>query len=398
MPDRCIRVAIIGAISFPYGEASSNRVLGLAKAVKEAGFEPVVIGKGEPRECDRTAEGEYSVEGITYWSYGAIRGKSVLDRFRRPVKALEYIKAKYGLDMVIVYSSASFPYVPGIIRYCKCSNVTLMADTVEWYQPSTFRYGLFDIRYYLFYIVFHQYLKRIKNMFVTSTLLERFFNARGVKTLRIPAITDTKNMDVSDKPGSRTRLIYAGSPGKKDLLGTAVNSLLLLNEDELCKLEFNIFGPDMGTVEKLIGQKMPEKLSEAVRVHGKVSVQVVAEHLKNSDFSVLVRRPNKVTNAGFASKIAESMGHGVPLMLTDTSDIKLYLSDGQDCIIINGFSESDCAAAIKRAIGLSETGLENMKRKARETAERIFDYRCYTDSIKELILHAYNETGERTDD
>lgn len=397
-PDKRIRVVIIGTISFPYGEASSNRVMGLAKAVKEAGFEPVVIGKELPRECDRTADGEYSVEGIRYMSYGGIKAGSFFEKLRMPAQALERIKEKEGIDLVIVYTSASFPYVPGIIKYCRRSGIPLAADTAEWYRPSTFRYGLLDLRYYLFCIVFRHYLKKIKHMIVTSVLLESFFNKRGVKTLRIPAITDTNNMDVSAARGKKIRLIYAGSPGKKDLLGTAVKSLMLLLESELSCIGFDIFGPGLQTVERLIGGKMPDRLRGVVRVHGKVSVQEVAENLKTSDFSILVRKPNRVTNAGFASKIAESMGHGVPLILTDAGDIKLYLTDGRDCIITGGFSEDGCARAIRRAVGLTETELEDMKKRARETAVKIFDLRRYTKKIKAFVINAYEENGEGRDD
>jgi glycosyltransferase involved in cell wall biosynthesis len=87
------------------------------------------------------------------------------------------------------------------------------------------------------------------------------------------------------------------------------------------------------------------------RFHGS-SKYCCKKYHKASDF-MLVFRPNlRFSNAGFPSKIPESLSLGTPIICNVFSDIKLYLTDGKDSFIIedsgqNSFLKSFLSSFLK---------------------------------------------------
>jgi glycosyltransferase involved in cell wall biosynthesis len=54
--------------------------------------------------------------------------------------------------------------------------------------------------------------------------------------------------------------------------------------------------------------------------------------LQKSDYSIIARKSNKLTEYGFSSKICEAFAYGIPVIATNNSDNKIYIKDG-----INGY-------------------------------------------------------------
>ena len=60
------RVFIMGSIGFPRGGAGANYDQYVALALKEAGWEVIILGSGINREED-SVDGRYIYKGIEYW-------------------------------------------------------------------------------------------------------------------------------------------------------------------------------------------------------------------------------------------------------------------------------------------------------------------------------------------
>ena len=70
-------------------------------------------------------------------------------------------------------------------------------------------------------------------------------------------------------------------------------------------------------------------MNSKVFFHGIVNNDDVIENLLESDYFILIRDKNKMTQAGFPSKITEAISHGIPVIVTDTSDLKEYIFNNE---------------------------------------------------------------------
>ena len=76
-----------------------------------------------------------------------------------------------------------------------------------------------------------------------------------------------------------------------------------------------------------------------------------------------------------------------------TSDLNKYLVDGQNAVIIKECTEESALSAIKRILLLSRKEINDMKMRARETAEINFDYRNYYGVVRKLISRIELDEG-----
>jgi glycosyltransferase involved in cell wall biosynthesis len=387
------RVAVVGDFRFPFGDAAANRIFALAKALRESGWRPMVVSRGRPRAEDRL-ENHYVLDGVEYIPYADISSRSFLRRLRRPEAELDRIARSGRLDAVLVYASTSWPFVPGLIRYCRIKKLPLAADVVEWYEPSQYAYGLFDWRYFLFEFSFRVFFPRIRRMIVISRLLEDTFGRKGCRTVRVPAIVDCSAVRYTQSPRTgKLRLIYAGVPGRKDKISEALGGLLLLTDEEMKAVQFDLLGPDEEQLAALQGDGFPERLKQTVHAHGCVPVQAVSEWLLLSDFTVLLRENRRFARAGFPSKVPESLAHGVPVLCNMTGDMALYLKDGRECVEVAAPTAEAFAEALRRALSLPAERIVEMKRYARRRAEEDFDYRNYTSALAGVLEGARRDMG-----
>ena len=87
---------------------------------------------------------------------------------------------------------------------------------------------------------------------------------------------------------------------------------------------------------------------------GKMSNAAVRQMIYDSDFTILLRDSKTSTNAGFPTKVSESMAMGVPVLANITSDIATYMTDGENGIVL---PPPDDVAAISQ--GLFGTGFDD---------------------------------------
>ena len=111
----------------------------------------------------------------------------------------------------------------------------------------------------------------------------------------------------------------------------------------------------------------------------------VKRQLAVADYTVLLRPNKKYANAGFPTKVGESMAMGVPVIANITSDLGKYLHDGIEGIICDDESPEACAKAIRKALSIDESQRKMMRKNARRQAEESFDYRNYIKPVQMYI-------------
>jgi glycosyltransferase involved in cell wall biosynthesis len=101
---------------------------------------------------------------------------------------------------------------------------------------------------------------------------------------------------------------------------------------------------------------------------------------------MLIRNPEeRYAKAGFPSKVVESLANSTPVLCNLSSDLGLYLRDGENAILASDHTPQAVALAMERAAGLSFEERKGMCEAAHNTAKVKFDYRQYQDALASLL-------------
>ncbi len=391
------QLIFLGEFQFPDEDAASTRTLSLARIGRDLGYAVTVIGKGRLRPQDYHADvAEYRVDGVRYMTMnpGPI---SWFHRLTHPLQRMNlYASTLKSLDLtgvraVVINACGSILHVPAVSAYCRRRGIPLIGDVCEWYDPRQFTGGRLNPMYTIFSLGFRRWLPRLASMIVVSDLLARRFRTVVPNVVRIAAPFDVQAMSCDDEsPVDRLRLIYAGSPGRKDRLREIVLAVASLSAIERSRVELQLVGITTSELKRLLGRsaRILDELASTVKAIGRVPRGQVLARLRQAHFSLLVRPNMRYANAGFPSKIAESLAAGVPVMVNYTSDLEEYLADGTASIRVDGDSSAAVAAAIRRALSLSPQALQALRGGARAKGEQLFDYRRSAEAFRTLLAHA----------
>jgi len=384
------QIIFIGDYLFPEGDAAAVRTLSLARICRDLGFKVTVIGKGQVRSEDYDSERDgYYIEGIRYSTMNP-EPVSTIQRLRHPIRRLRlYVSALEQLRLedtraVIINASGSARHLPFVSAFCRRNSIPLIGDVCEWYDPCQMKYGRLDPDYAVFLIMFHCLLPHCRNLIVISKLLERHFGGGGRHVIRIPPVVDPSKIPCFNRtPEDRLVFLYAGLPGRKDRLKEMLVALASLSSGERSRIEFRLLGPTKQELVELLGDSADVLglLNDTVKLLGRVSRNQVLEALQEAHFTVLLRPDKRYANAGFPSKVPESLAAGAPVLLNFTSDLGQYLGDGVAALKVHDCSPVEVAKAIRRALQLSPVALRDYRSCARVKAEQHFDYRLFLESL-----------------
>lgn len=382
---------IVTGDKYPDENAGAVRTHSFAKVFSELGFSPCVIGMGRSTSFQWS---EY--DGISYCSLRYDRKNRVSRIFGR---ALFGHNLKKVLNRSKLSDISGILYVSGgifALRYVKRLSrryaIPLYFDSVEWYSPSEFKMGKMSPAYVANNRLNTHSVDRKFRVFAISAFLEEHFRSRGIPTIRIPVIMDVQKMPFREANDESTesekiRMIYAGSPGRKDRLCEMVEAIGLLSPEERRRIEFHIVGLTSEGYAKIYGEVPPSELAESVVFEGRKPRHEVIRQVADSDFAFLLRPPEeRYAKAGFPTKAVESLSVGTPMLCNLSSDLSAYLKGGENSVIVDNCTTDACCRALKQILGMSRGQMNRMRAEARRTAEENFDWRKYTSAVEKFML------------
>ncbi len=383
-------VLFITSNMLPNQSASSTRVLSLAKAFKLCGEEPILLGIRYSEEIQ--LEGLY--DGIKYMHIDAAKYYSV-PKYKRTKFVVSLAEEKiqqlwnqYKFRIIVV-SGFDRQSISFVLKFAKKHKVFVIINSVEWYEKNN---EVFDgitgsVKYiYNRYGMMVEHVKA-QNIIGISTLLTSFYKNKNCNTVRIPTIVDIDKYKYTEKNRiGKTVIAYAGAPARKDYIGNAIKALLLLNENERNKIELHLYGVDEKELQKSgITSSQVSELNNVLFAHGRIPHEQVYEKISAADFTVLLRPNLRYANAGFPTKVGESMMCGTPVIANITSDLGLYIKDNITGIVLENESSAACAEGFKRILDMDNEALKNMRINARKEAEKSFCYDVYKCEIQNFI-------------
>jgi glycosyltransferase involved in cell wall biosynthesis len=385
----------VGSFRFPAGDAGAVRVRGMGKALREAGLEVLFAGvekRGRPE--DLQPDGRFCYDGFSYVPEQDL-GNTRLSRLKRAwlthLSGATTMRRLRSLDLS--RTRAVIAYEPFLLflwqlrRFCRRRGIGLIVDCTEWYDPWHRLGGLLGWESELR----NRWLQpKVGRLIAISSYLERYYRQRGCSVLRVPPLID---MDERSRypatPPVREdgtlRLIYAGMPAKKDLLANAILGLRELRASRL-PVVLELVGPSRESLVSCVGgdSRLLDELGSALVCRGPVPHQAALDAVSAADFTILLRPNKRYAQAGFPSKLVESLSLGVPIITNPTSDIAEYVRDGQEGILLADSSPGAFAAAVKRVLEMPRARWLDMRAGARQRAWDCFDYRQYVQRLREF--------------
>jgi len=384
-----LKIIYIGPFLFPNGGAAARRILGNAMSFRDAGCE-VVIASGQMRDG---VVSEY--EGFEVVSLE----ERTAERYPRYLKHLFYLSmGKKSIewlnslekkpDMIVLYSGYT-PYLMKLIPWCKDNGVKFVFDAVEWYDPKSFWHGVLSPYQWNIEIALRYYSKKTQAVIAISSFLEKHYRTKGCEVVKIPPTLDMKKVIPNlETYNDVLTLSYTGTPGHKDLFNEYLEAVLQISE-EGGNIRFCFAGV---TIEQLVKFEAlqtrgisKDDIPKVLDCRGVTTQKEAMDITKNADFSLLLRRVERYAQAGFPTKVVESLSMGTPVICNLTSDLKDYITHKQDGLICDEPTVESLKQSIKEALLLTKDKKQSMRQNARDIAQKSFDYRCYIDIIKQLV-------------
>jgi len=384
-------VVILCSHPFPHGNASANRVLTLAQTFVAAGHSVQIVNDFDEMASEGTRTG--AAAGIPFVSLEYPGGGRLERSARRRSfgeRAFTSLDDAGRIALVVVPSILFTPRLVRLVRRV-APQAQLVVDIVERFDKSQFQWRSLDPYFVRHRVTSAFAIREADHVIVVSSALA-MGPCAGRQTLILPPAVDC---DAIAPPGAgwhreanHVEVLYTGSPGSKDDLGTVVEALATLPSTVRDRLRFTIAGVTGEQLVRLPGVSSASlhALGERVQAVGQVSRDEALSLLGRADFSILVRDPAAgVARHGFPSKIPESLAAGCPPILNLTSDLGRYLRNGHDCIVLSGNSATDVEEGLRRVATLDPRASSAMRLRARETAEQTLTPAVWADRLSSYL-------------
>lgn len=387
--------------------AASARVLGVAKALREAGFDVVIVGL-EFRAHDRaqTTPANQWHHGFRYVTGGAQPANNVLSRtvqaIRGDLLGLTVVKQLGALQLnecsaFVAYNPPAY-LLWRIQLLARQKGVPVVADCSEWYDPTHLLLGRLGPYRWDSEARMRVLQPRCQGMIAISSFLERHYSTFGLRVIRIPPLVDVHEPKWRGGiPGRRDdgllRLGFAGMPGRKDLIANAIRSLPLLGS-QAAAVRLRFIGPTSSVISACLGRDhaLLREHAASIEVLGRVPHAQALEQIAECDFTVMLRPDARFAHAGFPTKLVESLALGVPMIGNLTSDIAMYVRDGYEGVILPDCSPEAFRTGVLRALSLRSAERASMRVSARQRAADAFDFRRWSAAAGEFMHQLIHNT------
>lgn len=384
------RIVYLSPVPVPEGGAAARRILGIAKTLQLAGFDVEIGSGGMAAGPARSLIDGIPVTRLSERSADhlprALRQLMYMTIGRRSLRWLDQLDPRP--TSVILYGGYS-PYLLRLRRWCRRHRVPLIFDAVEWYQPPH-AIGWASPYYWNIELAMRWLSPATGHIIAISSYLADYYRAKGCDVVRIPPTLDTAALPPGPgSGGERLVLAYAGTPGHKDLFDVQLEAVLAL-ADQGAALLLRVAGVEAATIlaTPAMRRRGLTALPPCVETVGLTSGDAARALVATADFSLLVREHNRVSEAGFPTKVVESLALGTPVIGTLTGDLHRHLREGETALLSGNASAPALAAAIRRAMAMTPEQRDQMRANARAEAVSSFDVQVAIEALSDFIGRA----------
>jgi glycosyltransferase involved in cell wall biosynthesis len=368
-------ILYIGEMEFPDKNAAAQRVLANCKIIEESTKREIVI-VGLNSSIKETpdyniAETVYSIEGFKVYEYPYPKTSKQWLKYITQIDYVKYIVNILGVDQVDAIVAYNYPAIAleRLRLFCKKNNMKIISDTTEWYGKSQRNFPGNIVKDLDTFLRMRVINKKCKNVICASEYLENYYTKHNCNVLNIPSLVNDFSSKFPQEPIYNKKnfklYCYVGSPGRskeKDRLDWIVTSFYKLKD-----LQYDFKLIFAGVDQKSFLEIYPElkeivnQLKDRIEFKGRVPHQEALNIIATSDFSLFARVENRVTSAGFPTKLAESYGCNTPIITTPSSNVKNYIINGKTGFVSTTCHEESFYNAILESAKLDNESIKDMK-------------------------------------
>lgn len=393
------RVFICSDAAFPRASAGGNYIQYLAKALIGVGWRVIVISHGRNRVEDFNPKSKaFIYQNIEYnnFEFQQSKLKTILAEDNACKKSFEKQLVEYGVcnsDYAIYYGE-NLDILKCLNSYFSPNHISVCR--VEMKQPFQYKLGQINPKYRKYQNFVKYIFSNVKRTIPISRFIQAYDHEQRCKTLLLPIMADPYEYidEVENRDREKVKIIYSGAK-KTNFEDAAKNMLIAFYKflmEQPNKVEFHITGTSLDRIREILGNESDilNKLKDSLYVYGWMEYNHLIDLYKDMDFLFLARQNNITTQANFPSKVPEALGFGIIPICSDVGDYtKYYLQDGIDSIIFSGCDVDDCLNALHRALNLSASQRNVMRKNARNSAINKFYYQLWADKISEFLKDGY---------
>lgn len=359
-------ILYVGGFQLPESNAAAQRVVGIAKGLRDIGYNVIFLNSLKNTGNSGVVEKEYF--GFKCYEYGRERNVDYLISAKTTLGFVE----KLHPDAIIAYNYPAIA-LNQIRKYCKANRIKCYADVTEWYNAAGKNVIVrlikgFDTTYRMKVVQ-----NKLDGIIAISRYLYDYYKDY-TNTVLIPPtvdITDGKWHTGSKKHREYVSFAYAGVPyaskERLDLIVSAVGEVA-----KKVAVRLNIVGITKEQFEALYAWKGP--LPESVVFWGRVEHQKALEIVEESDWSIILRDNSRLVRAGFPTKLVESISCGTPVIANRFSNVFDYLTE----------KNSICVEDMDDIAGY----MIQASKKGYTVNQSVFDYHRYLREVNELLKNA----------
>lgn len=375
----------VGNFDRPESNAAGKRVYGNALILSKLGYKVVLIGKSKNETGDTPVNYGDNIVFLKFPNYAIYKSGKYLNFVCDTITKLgkpEFI-IRYGSPGLAEFDRQ-------LLTFCKRIGIKLIADVVDWLSPSGDSFIFNSIKRIDTYLEKGVFNAKSDGVIAISSYLSHYYTEKNCNTVIIPPLV--AEYKENNSYNVNINLVYAGVPFRlnrkiknndevKDRLDLAVHGIAGVIKRGLA-IVFDIYGI---TKEQYLMAYPNDSdfISNAIRFHGKQSMQIVQEHINKADFTILLRDRNRASMAGFPTKIVESVSCGTPVITTDTSDITRYITNNKTGFIIDVSNEKNMINEFERILCVDREQLQSMKRNCFESKD--FSPENYQSAMQDFL-------------
>jgi len=396
---------IVGGFTYSRGEAGSNYVIGLGRALRANGCTVGFLARHSDDSAIRSEFGEFTCHiaprerQLKGWR-SALANLSGSDNAL--IKWLER-RTPHEFDLLIAYPSGlPVSFLRRLRSVCQINSWKLAVVVDEWQGFRQF--GARKVLHRMLATLDSELQRRIvnkkiHNILAISSFLRRYYARCGCRVIQVPPLIDAKSSKwvcsrATERYGRPLRLLFSGGWWRDRLELMAEAILTLKAEGHPLVLEFLGFEPNELATHPGLLRKLTTPQQDCFKFHGRVPVNQVIPITSAAHFGVLLRDRARWSDACFPSKLAEFQALGVPMICNLTSNLGDVLTDLRNALVVSEVSVSSFSTALRRALALTPAEHQTMKECSLACGATYFDFRSYCDSLQRFVHEAINSHRE----